>query len=72
MSKLDVEMSDSDDSSLESGVVKNENVVAKSPETDVSFNDVSLNDVSPTYITIETTDGQLEHVKVKHKDYKIF
>jgi hypothetical protein len=45
---------------LESDVTKNESVVVHSPETDPS-----LNDASPTYITIETTDGQLEHVKVK-------
>jgi hypothetical protein len=59
MSKVDVELTDSD-SSLESDVTKNESVVVHSPEIDPS-----LNDASPTYITIETTDGQLEHVKVK-------
>ena len=66
MSKVDVELTDSD-SSLESDVTKNESVVVHSPETDPS-----LNDASPTYITIETTDGQLEHVKVKRIELSLF
>jgi hypothetical protein len=48
MSKLDVDASDEESTAT---------------SVDLGNNGVEV-DPSPTYITIETTDGQLEHVKV--------
>jgi len=60
MPNLDVEMSDSE-TSLESVTCSkiDDSGVVEDPKVDVDIK------TSPTYITIETTDGQLEHVKVR-------
>ena len=54
MSKVDVDLSDSESSMDSVGVGKNDATVVDAPDARAL----------PTYITIETTDGQLEHVKV--------
>ena len=62
MSKVDIDLSDSESSMDSVGVSVG---VGKTDENVVDASDVEKDARAlPTYITIETTDGQLEHVKV--------
>ena len=62
MSKVDIDLSDSEASMDSVGVSVG---VGKTDENVVDASDVEKDARAlPTYITIETTDGQLEHVKV--------
>ena len=62
MSKVDIDLSDSESSMDSVGVGVG---VGKTDENVVDASDVEKDARAlPTYITIETTDGQLEHVKV--------
>ena len=64
MSKVDIDLSDSE-SSMDSVGVSVGVGVGKTDENVVDASDVEKDARAlPTYITIETTDGQLEHVKV--------